>query len=300
MLGHEVVGEVIARGDDVSGFEIGDRVVVPHHVPCGECHLCLSGSDTMCPVFRENLLEPGGFAERVLVRERAVRLAARRLPEHLSDEAAVFMEPAACVLRGILRANLGDTGTAVVLGGGSMGLLHLLVLNASRPGISVMVVDPVEGRRSLAKELGAAAACAPGDTARTAVSDRSHGLGADAVFDTVGGPQTLAAGINLSREGGTVVLFAHAAHAPDGARADFDINDLFKHERRVVGTYSGGPSEQSEIFDMLVDGRFDPSPLATHRLPLHEFERGVALVRERNALKVLFTPVEQSDSEPAA
>lgn len=294
VLGHELVGEVMARGDDVTGFDIGDRVVVPHHVPCGECHLCRSGSDTMCPVFRENLLEPGGFAERVLVRERAVRLAARRLPEHLSDEAAVFMEPAACVLRGIQRASVGDTALAVVLGGGSMGLLHLLVLKAARPGIAVVVVDPVEARRTLSVELGAVAACMPDAAARHAVMTHSDGLGADAVFDTVGGPQTLTTGLDLTREGGTVVLFAHA---PDGARADFDINNLFKNERRIVGTYSGGPSEQSAIFDMLVDGRFDPAPLATHHLPLHEFEQGVALVRERKALKVLFTPAESSDPE---
>lgn len=296
VLGHELVGEVVEHGSRVSGFQVGDRVVVPHHVPCGECHLCRSGSETMCPAFRENLLEPGGFSELVLVRGRAVRRAARRLPAHLSDEAAVFMEPAACVLRGIHRANLGETGLAVILGGGSMGLLHLLVLGASRPGISVVVVDPVEDRRLLAKKLGAAAACAPGESAADEITRRSRGLGADAIFDTVGGAQTLAAGIDLTRQGGTVVLFAHA---PDGARADFDLNSLFKHERRVVGTYSGGPAEQGEIFDMLVAGSFDPSPLATHRLPLEAFDQGIALVRQRKALKVLFTPTAGSNTETA-
>lgn len=297
VLGHELVGEVVQHGAQVSGFGPGDRVVVPHHVPCGECHLCRSGNDTMCPVFRENLLEPGGFSEFVLVRGRAVRLAAHRIPDHLSDEAAVFMEPAACVLRGIRRADLAETGLAVVLGGGSMGLLHLLVLNAIRPEMPVVVVDPVASRRALATDLGAAAACAPDGSAARRVLELSGDLGADAVFDTVGGADTLAAGIELTRHGGTVVLFAHA---PEGARADFDINTLFKYERRIVGTYSGGPSEQSEIFDMLVAGRLDPSPLATHRLPLDDFERGVALVRKREALKVLFTPAAggSSDSGP--
>ena len=295
VLGHELVGEVAQLGSRVKGFELGDRVAVPHHVPCGECHLCLNGSETMCPAFRENLLEPGGFSELVLVRERAVETAARRLPDGLSDEAAVFMEPAACVLRGIRRANLGEPGLAVVLGAGSMGLLHLLVLRVARPDIPVIVVDPVDARRDFAESLGAAAACAPGAAADEEVRARSDGRGADAVFDTVGGAKTLSAGLELSRRGGTLVLFAHAG---DGERAGFDINHLFKYERRIVGSYSGGPSEQSEIFEMLVSGRFDPSPLATHRLPLSSFEHGVSLVRQRKALKVLFTSTE--DETPGA
>lgn len=294
VLGHELVGEVAAHGARVSGFEVGDRVVVPHHVPCGDCHLCRNGSETMCPAFRENLLAPGGFSEFVLVRGRAVRRAARRLPAQLSDEAAVFMEPGACVLRGIHRAKLGDTGLAVVLGGGSMGLLHLLVLKAFRPGVSVVLVDPVMARRTLAEELGADAACVPGDPAVGEIGKRSGGLGADAVFDTVGGPRTLAVGLDVTRRGGAVVLFAHA---PDGARADFDLNDMFKREQRVIGTYSGGPGEQKDIFDMLVEGKLDPSPLATHRLPLGAFDEGVALVRQKKALKVLFTPAGSDDAD---
>ena len=68
--------------------------------------MCQRGSETLCSDFRQNLLEPGGFSESILVHERAARVAARTLPESLPDEAAVFLEPAACVLRGIDRAAL--------------------------------------------------------------------------------------------------------------------------------------------------------------------------------------------------
>ena len=287
VLGHELVGEVEARGELVSGFDAGDRVVVPHHVSCGKCHFCLNDSETMCTTFRENLLEPGGFSEIVLVRGPAVRKAAHRLPETLSDEAAVFMEPAACVLRSVRRAGLRDRGLAVVLGAGSMGLLHLLVLKAAHPEMFVVMVDPLRQRHGFALEHGAAAVCPPGAVARDMIASQSGGHGADAVFDTVGGAKTLEEGIQLTRKGGTVILFAHA---PDGARADFDINTLFKYERRIIGTYSGGLAEQEDIFEMICSAALDPAPLVTHRLPLSEFERGVALVRERAALKVLFTP----------
>ncbi len=287
VLGHELVGTVLDLGQDVSGFAVGDRVVVPHHVPCGECALCRRGSETLCPVFRENLMEPGAFADTVLIKRRAVELAARRLPDHVSDAAAVFMEPAGCVLRGVHRAGLAPDGAAVVQGGGSMGLLHLLVLRAVYPELSVIVVDPVEERQATARALGATAAAGPGDAAREAVLVATNGLGADAVFETVGGSGPLEAALMLTREGGSVVLFAYSA---EDARAGFDLNHVFKYERRIIGTYSAALREQEEIFGLLESGALDPSPLVTHTMPLDDFQDGVALARKRQALKVLFTP----------
>jgi L-iditol 2-dehydrogenase len=91
----------------------------------------------------------------------------------------------------------------------------------------------------------------------------------------------------MTREGGTVILFAHAAM---GDRADFDLNPFFKNERRVVGTYSGGLEEQREVFDRIVAGDLDASPLVTHRLPFERFDEGVDLCRTLRALKVLIVP----------
>ncbi len=288
VLGHEIVGEIVETGAGVD-LEPGQRVVVPHHVPCGVCALCRGDSETMCREFRRDLLEPGGFSELILVRQQAVARALRPVPDRVADEVAVFMEPAACVLRGVLRSGMtpDGEGTVVVQGGGSMGLLHLLVLRAVRARRPVVVIDPVPERRSLALELGAAAAAAPGEQARDVVAASSADLGADAVFDTVGGSDALRSALALCREGGTTVLFAHA---PAGAAASFDLNDLFKHERRIVGTYSGTVSEQAEVFAAIVAGALDPSPLVTHRLPLGRLDDAVELVRRREALKVLLTP----------
>ena len=287
VLGHELVGAVAALGQGVTQFKVGDRVVVPHHVPCGACVLCRRGAETMCATFKENLLEPGGFADHILVRARAVLDAARKLPDDLSDEAAVFMEPAACVLRGIDRSGLGEAGSVAVLGAGSMGLLHLLTLRAVFPHMPVVLVDPDTERMQLARDLGATTAVPPGDAALDAVHAITGGLGVDAVFDTVGGERTLAAGVALTRPGGTIVLFAHA---PADERATIDLNAIFKTERRIVATYSGALDEQRRVFELLCSGRLDPLPLVTHRMPLDDFDKGVALVVARKALKVLFTP----------
>jgi L-iditol 2-dehydrogenase len=297
VLGHEIVGTVALLGEGVRGFAPGDRVAVPHHASCGECDLCRRGSEPLCPAFRENLLAPGGFSEWVLVRERAVRQAVFGLPPHLRDEAAIFLEPAACVLRGLRHARLPETalagpspGCAAILGAGSMGLLHLLVLKAVHPSLLVAVSDPLEERLDLARRLGADAAALPGgagEATRDAVAALTGGLGADAVFDTVGGAALLEAALALSRPGGAVVLFAHAG---EGENAGFDLNAFFKAERRLLGTYSSSLADQREAHRLLVSGRLDPSPLVTHRLPLSRFEEALALARERRALKVLLTP----------
>ncbi|HYG64760.1 MAG TPA: alcohol dehydrogenase catalytic domain-containing protein, partial [Thermoanaerobaculia bacterium] len=294
VLGHEVVGTVDALGPGTVGFLPGDRVVVPHHVACGECDLCLRGSETLCPVFRENLLVPGGFAEHILVRERAVRLATFSLPGHLADEAAVFLEPAACVLRGLRHARLEETAlptsleghgpVAAVLGGGSMGLLHLLVARALFPDVRIVISDPLPERRALALRLGADAAAAPGQEVRQAVAGLSGGRGADVIFDTAGGARALDEALGLTREGGAVVLFAHGA---ENETAGFGLNTFFKGERRLLATYSSSLADQRDIYRLLVSGRLDPSPLVTHRLPLSRFGEAVSLARDQQALKVL-------------
>ncbi|MEZ5313180.1 MAG: alcohol dehydrogenase catalytic domain-containing protein [Thermoanaerobaculia bacterium] len=286
VLGHEVVGEVIAVGPGVESFRPGQRVVVPHHLACGRCRLCLAGAETQCPEFRTLQLRPGGFAEEIVVAAPAVRQSARIVPDALDDLDALFLEPAACVLRSIERAGLGAAGaagsaaSAAILGGGSMGLLHLLVLRAVRPGIAVTVIEPVAERRELARTLGAAGAFPSGGRALA-------GLDADAAFDCVGGGARSREALALVRPGGTVVLFAHGA---PGEAPAFALNDLFQQEKRLVGAYSGALAEQRRIFDLLVAGALRPAILVSHRLPLEEFALGVELARRHEAMKVVFHP----------
>jgi len=303
VLGHEVVGTVVALGEGTAGFAAGDRVACCLPLACGECAFCRRGNEPLCPAFRENLLSPGGFSEWVLVRERAVRRAAFGLPPSLRDETAVFLEPAACVLRGIRHARLPEValagpspGCVAVLGGGSMGLLHLLVLKAIHPTLRVVISDPLAERREVACRLGADAAAEPGETA-AAVADLSGDRGADVVFDTVGGAGPLESALAFTRPGGTVVLFAHANVSEHGERAGFDLNAFFKSERRLLATYSSGLAEQREVYRLLVTGRLAPSPLVTHRLPLSRFAEAVELSRDRRALKVLLVPDSPPDEE---
>jgi L-iditol 2-dehydrogenase len=286
VLGHEVVGEVALLGAGVVGFVPGDRVVAMHHVACGRCVLCRSGADTQCPAFFENQLAPGGFSEYLLVGERGVERALYGLPPQIGDEAAVFLEPAACVVRGIRRAELPRDGTVSIVGAGAMGLLHLILLQVLSPGLHVHVSEPHAERAALARRLGASAVSSSPTDAHRDIDRLSRGRGAVAVFDAAGGQAGLDAAFDLGGPGSTVIVFAHADH---GSVAALPINTLFKEERRLIGTYSSGITDQQLAYRLLVHGRLDPTPLVTHRLPLERCSEAVALAQSGHALKIVFT-----------
>src|SRR5205809_7146287 len=109
--GHEPVGIVVALGEGVQQFSVGQRVFIRHHVPCMVCHFCARGSFSQCATFRATRLYPGGLAEYMRVPAQNVRLDVLPLPDELSFEAATLIEPLACCVRGIERAMIhgGDS-----------------------------------------------------------------------------------------------------------------------------------------------------------------------------------------------
>ena len=127
----------------------------------------------------------------------------------------------------------------------------------------------------------------PGEDTTGTVKQLTDGRGADVVFDTVGGSRLLGVSLDLLRGGGTVVLFAHGA---DGESADFELNLLFKGEKRIVAAYSSSLEDQRIAWKLISSGAMDPSPLVTHRMPLERFDEAVRLMRTHEAIKVMIVP----------
>jgi L-iditol 2-dehydrogenase len=283
VFGHEVVGDVVDVGLHTAGFRVGDRVVAAHHVPCGDCHYCARGSESMCRAFKDSNLDPGGFAEFVRVPAPNVRHATFRVPDHLTDEEASFVEPLACCLRAVERARVQPGDTAVVIGLGSIGCLFVQLL--ARAGARVIGADPLPLRAALARRLGAHDAGAPeaiADTVRTS----SDGRGADHVVITGGGADVLAGAAALVRDGGAVHYFAGGP----GAMLPLPLATLYHRELTVTATYSSSPATLARAFWLLAAGKVDVQPLITHRVPLDRLGDGVALMQRREALKVYVTP----------
>jgi L-iditol 2-dehydrogenase len=283
VLGHEVVGDVVEVGAGVQGFDAGDRVVVAHHVPCGRCHYCRRGSTSMCRAFKASNLDPGGFTEYVRVPGANVRHATFRLPAHVGDEAASFVEPLACCLRAVRRAPLEPDDTVAVVGLGSIGCLFVQL--ARRAGARVVGADPLEDRADLAKRLGADVAIAPA-TAGHSISELSDGRGADQVIITGGGAGVLAWAASVVRDGGSIHYFAGGG----GETLPLPLATLYHRELTITTTYSSSPADLAEAFRLVAGGHVDVSSLISHRLPLDRLAEGVDLMRRREALKVYVTP----------
>lgn len=283
VLGHEVVGEVTAIGAGVTGCAIGDRVVAAHHVPCGTCHYCRRGSETMCRVFKASNLDPGGFAEYVRVPAANVQHAMFRVPRHVTDEAASFVEPLACCLRAVRRARVEPGDTTVVVGLGSIGCLFVQLL--TNAGAAVVGCDPVADRADIAKRMGAVAA-GPAEVAAGVQRDVSGGRGADQVIITGGGADVLPWAAEILRDGGTVHYFAGGG----GDALPIRLETLYHRELTVTATYSSSPSDLAEAFRCIVSGAVTVERLVTHRISLAGLHRGVDLMLRREAMKVYVTP----------
>jgi L-iditol 2-dehydrogenase len=273
--GHEPVGTVAKTGVGVTQFVVGQRVFFHHHVPCMVCHFCRRGSFSQCPTFRSTRLDPGGLAEYVRVPALNVQFDVLPLPETLSFQAATLIEPLACCVRGIQRANIQPGDSVMILGAGSNGLM-LALLARQRAAVRVMIADPIAYRRQRALELGVDAAFDPqqGPLVKQ-VSAANDGRRADIVIVTPSNVAAMRQGIELVGPGGTVLLFAPP---PPGEVLPVSPHHHFFQEITLRTSYSAGPHETTQALELLHVGRMRAETIITHRFSLQDVAQAFRLV----------------------
>jgi L-iditol 2-dehydrogenase len=285
-LGHEPVGEVVEVADGVA-YPPGARVFVHHHAPCLNCHFCRRGDFVQCATWRPRRLVPGGLATHAIVQAPAVASDVVPLPDGLSDDAATFVEPLACVVKSIRRARVCDGDHVLVIGLGVMGLLHLLAIRALAAPAQLLAADRILDR--LAR--GASVADRVIDVSQVslvhAVAEATGGRGADVVVVGPGSVEALEAGRQATAPGGTLVVFTPT---PPDVVWPLPAHDVFFNETTIVPSYSAGPHDTREAVRLL-SGGLPVEPLITHRLPLRDAAAGYTLVRAAGAaLKVVVRP----------
>jgi L-iditol 2-dehydrogenase len=269
VLGHEIAAEVEQVGAGVGGVAPGDRVVVHHHAPCGECRRCRRGHETLCDQFRATRLHPGGFAERVRV--PADLVDELLVLDGLDAERATFVEPLACVLRAFARAGVRAGDSLLVVGTGTSGLLAIAAAHALAVD-AVWAREPRPERLSLALGLGA---------------ERHGNELVDVALVCTTKPAAIAAGFAAVAPGGTLCLYA----PPDPGQAlGLDGHALYVREIDVCASYSAGPADMRRALELIASGRVDPAPLVTHRLPLEQTGAALELARRGEAVKALVLP----------
>jgi len=295
IYGHETAGIVTAVGDRVNRYAPGDRIVVFHHIPCGDCFYCHRRLYAQCAVYKKVGVtagyEPagGGFAQYVRVMDWIVARGVERIPEGVSFDQACWVEPVNTCLKGVELLKLQPGDLVAVLGQGPIGLIFTLL--AKRAGAQVMATDTIERRRNLAARFGAAAFDPRGHDFAAAIRNATASRGADAVILATSAPGLVEQALQISRPGAKILLFAQTSAKE---RIEIAGADICVGERMLFGSYSADIDLQSESARLVFSGELPLEQLISHRLPLADIRRGFDIATRPGAdsLKVVIHPQE--------
>jgi threonine dehydrogenase-like Zn-dependent dehydrogenase len=322
VLGHENVGEILEVGSAVRGFAVGERVsanpllsCVPRGIepPCAEC---AAGRPARCAHFTDGALPPGMLigTTRGLGGSWGERFVAHvsqlvRLPENVTDEEAVLIEPLACSVQAV-RANLPRAGDRVlVVGGGSIGLLTVAALGAIAPEAPVTVIARHAFQGEQARKLGAArvvstrgdylkdlAEAAGARLLRPIIGRRICVGGFDQAYVCVAGSRGMEDAMNLVRAGGRIVLLGNTTRLDGVDWTPLWLKELEVHGSLTYGSHvhAGAPLHAFEEAARLIAGRtLELRPLVTHVFPLADYRRALSVARGKKgakSIKVAFRP----------
>jgi L-iditol 2-dehydrogenase len=269
IFGHETSGIVAAVGQGVSQFQPGDRVVMFHHIPCGECYYCRHKTFAQCETYKKvgctAGFEPsgGGFAGYVRVMDWIVSHGTVRIPDGVSFEQACFVEPVNTCMKGIEALRLVPDETVLVIGQGPIGII--LSALAKRSGATVVTSDLYPQRLTISRAYGLTNVidASRADTVKM-VRERTEGRGADAAILAVGGNGLIRTALDAVRPGGRVLLFAQTVHG----EAAIDPAAICVDEKTLLGSYSASVELQNDSVRFVMSREMDLAGLISHRFSL--------------------------------
>jgi threonine dehydrogenase-like Zn-dependent dehydrogenase len=292
--GHELSGEVVAVGPDVTALAPGRRVGIEplHLLGCGRCRQCRQGAYHICPnrgMPAGHSVHSSGFSEFDVAPVSSVY----SLPDTVSFEEAALLDVYGVAVHGVHRVSVRPIDTVVVVGTGAVGLTQGQVARALGARLVIMV-GRREGPLQVAQACGAADVVVDASTVSPtqAVLDLTHGAGADVVFETSGGRSTIQLCCDLAGFGGRVGI----SGLFPGSEA-IDTSTLMRKELDLcwINSYStwDGVSEYELALGLVVDGRVQAGALVSHRVSLDEIAQGFAWASEKaasGATKVMVVP----------
>ncbi|MBK8190907.1 MAG: alcohol dehydrogenase catalytic domain-containing protein [Vampirovibrionales bacterium] len=293
VLGHEVVGRIEALCPEAtSDFRVGDRVACAHHTPCGACHDCRNGAESMCAQFKRSNLIPGGFSQRLALSADHLRLTTFAVPDAIGDAEASCVEPMACVLRAVRRGGEAYQGRVAIIGLGFIGLMAAQVYKMR--GYWVEGYDRQADRVALGLSRGWLDAGVTVDADAPLIPPAEAPV--DRVFLSVVTPQTLSLSLQRARDGGALILFA----SPHHAGPTLDPGLLYFRELSVIPSYSPAVEDLREAAALIFNGQIDVSPLCTHSFPMSAIDEALARYQRGEAIKIFLTPPPPETPEPPA
>ena len=262
VFGHELAGDVVAVGEDVSRFSVGDRVVAANSAPCEKCFYCRKGLANLC---EDLLFNNGAYAEYIRIPERIVERNTYPIPAHVGYRDAALVEPLACVVRGFEETSPQPGDAIAILGLGPIGLMFVKL--AKLYGCRVIALGRRKTQLDRAAALGADELITAQDDVDPVKIVRSltHGRGVDIAIEAVGKPQVWQWAVNMVRRGGTVNFFGGC---PNDSRVALDTNLLHYSEITCKATFHHTPAYIRKALDLVCAGQVTASFFVNREEPL--------------------------------
>ena len=285
VLGHEPAGVIDEVGEHVQNFKEGDRVFIHHHAPCLNCRHCMRGNFSMCRTWRRSHIVPGGIAEYVKVPEINLQNDTIKLPDSLSFEDGALIEPTACSVKALKRAEVQKGDTVLVIGLGFMGQLNV-ILSRYYGADRVIAADLVPFRLESAVQFGADHAVdVSKDNLKDKMQEYTDGIMADVVIVGPGSISAIESGIECAGFGSTVVLFTPT---PEGEILNIEPYHLYFNEINLICSYSCGPDDTRSALHIIEKGIVPTQKLITHRYPIEQTQQAYRKTSEaKDSLKTL-------------
>jgi L-iditol 2-dehydrogenase len=291
VMGHEIAGEVVEVGADVTGWAPGDRVQVIAAIPCGKCPDCLAGRMTICPNQTSMGYQfDGGFAEFMIVPKVVLDVdGLNRIPEGVSFAEASVAEPLACAINAQELVRVSPGNDVVIIGSGPIGCLHVQVAR-SRGAARVFLVELSRERLDMAAALVKpdAAICAAEQDPIEAVLALTDGRGADVIITAAASGKAQEQALAMVARQGRISFFGGLPK--DNSVIALDSNLVHYRELMIIGANGSSPAHNKQALAMIADGRVPVKDLITHRLPLEQVLDGIGIVSRGEAIKVTIEP----------
>lgn len=284
--GHEFVGEIVAKGRNIAeDFAVGDRVVSEQIVPCGKCRYCRDGRYWLCNPHNvygfKNYLN-GGMAEYIRLPKGSINYV---ISKDLPIEKAVLIEPYACSLHGVRRAEIQVDDVVVLAGAGTLGLGMVGAIKQRNPKM-LIVLDMVDGRLDKAKEFGADVVINPSKVnALEQVMKYTNGNGCDVYLEVTGHPSAVQQGLDMIAKGGRFVEFSVMSGM---STVDWSIIGDAK-EIEIRGSQLSPYCFQTTI-ENITNGTAPTDGVVSHVFLLKDWKKAYEIAESREALKVILIP----------
>ena len=289
IMGHEIAGEVVEVGADVSGWSVGDRAQVIAAVPCGDCWACDAGIAQVCPNQTSMGYQyPGGFAEYMIVPELVVRVGGvNRIPDDLSYAEASVTEPLACALNAQELARVGDGDTVVVMGAGPIGCLHVR-LARSRGASKVFLTDINLDRLKMSADRVDPDAVieGSGQVVIDRVRELTDGRGASVIITAAPSGKAQEDAIEMAAPQGRVSFFGGLPKDDPYIRCD--SNAVHYRELSLIGANGSSPDHNRRALELIASGAVPVDDLITHQVPLERVHDAIQAVISGEQLDASF------------